>query len=107
MKIPPHIVEQYEPGLPLLDRQIHLVEKINERYKEEKKLSRLFDRLDSKQKAYVSKMNQKERRELLLSLENGFIAELIPDEEIPAFDENQSKTARIAIAITKRATRNH
>ena len=101
LKIPPHIIEQYELGLPLLDRQIHLVEKINERYKEEKKLSRLFDRLDSKQKAYVSKMNQKERRELLLSLENGFIAELIPDEEIPDFDECIKKQIELQLPLLK------
>ena len=101
LKIPPHIIEQYELGLPLLDRQIHLVEKINERYKEEKKLSRLFDRLDSKQKAYVSKMNQNERRELLLSLENGFIAELIPDEEIPDFDECIKKQIALQLPLLK------
>ena len=101
LKIPPHIIEQYELGLPLLDRQIHLVEKINVSYKEEKKLSRLFDRLDSRQKAYVSKMNQNERRELLLSLENGFIAELIPDEELPDFDECIKKQIELQLPLLK------
>ena len=101
LKLPSHIVEQYELGLPLLDRQIQLVEKINVSYKEEKKLSRLFDRLDSQQKAYVSKMNQKERRELLLSLENGFIAELIPDEEIPDFDECIKKQIELQLPLLK------
>jgi len=101
LKLPPYILEQYELGLPLLDRQIHLVEKINVRYKEEKKLSRLFDRLDSKQKAYVSKMNQKDRRELLLSLENGFIDELIPDEEIPDFDECIKKQIELQLPLLK------
>ena len=43
LKLPSYIVEQYELGLPLLDRQIQLVEKINVNYIEEKKLSRLFD----------------------------------------------------------------
>ena len=78
-----------------------MVEKINVRYKEEKKLSRLFDRLDSKQKAYVSKMNQKDRRELLLSLENGFIDELIPDEEIPDFDECIKKQIELQLPLLK------
>ena len=101
LKLPSHIVEQYELGLPLLDRQIQLVEKINVNYIEEKKLSDLFDRLDSQQKAYVSKMNQKERRELLLSLENGFIAELIPDEEIPDFDEGIKKQIELQLPLLK------
>ena len=101
LKIPPHIVEQYELGLPLLDRQIQLVEKLNVSYKEEKKLSRLFDHLDSKQKAYVSKMNQKDRRELLLSLENGFIDELIPDEEIPDFDEGIKRQIELQLPLLK------
>ena len=101
LKIPPHIIEQYELGLPLLDRQIQLIEKINVNYKEEKKLSDLFDRLDSRQKAYVSKMNHKERRELLLSLEKGFIAELIPDEEIPDFDETIKKQIELQLPLLK------
>ena len=101
LKLPSHIVEQYELGLPLLDRQIQLVEKINVNYIEEKKLSDLFDRLDSQQKAYVSKMNHKERRELLLSLENGFIAELIPDEEIPDFDEGIKKQIELQLPLLK------
>ena len=101
LQIPLHIIEQYEIGLPLLDSQIHLIKKINETYKEEKKLSRLFDSLDSNQKAYVSKMNQKERRELLLSLENGFIAELIPDDEIPDTEESIKKQIELQLPLRK------
>lgn len=102
LNIPPEIVAQYEVGLPLTDNQIRYVEKIKVRYEEEKRLSRIFDGLDSNQKVYVSKMNRAERRELLLSLENGVIGELIPDNEIPDFDEGIKRHNELGLPLLKR-----
>ena len=58
LHLPSDILEQNEIELPLLDSQIHLVERINERYQDDKRLSQLFERLSGPQKAYVSRMNQ-------------------------------------------------
>ncbi|WP_428912351.1 hypothetical protein [Niallia sp. Krafla_26] len=102
LDLPSDIVDQYEIGLPLTDNQIHLIEKINERYKEEKRLSHLFDRLNGPQKAYVSRMKSKERRELLLSMENGYIGELIPDEDLADLDESIKTHIQLGLPLLKK-----
>ena len=102
LHLPSDIIEQYGIGLPLTDVQIHLVERINERYQEEKKLSHLFHKLDGRQKAYVSKMNHSERRELLLSLENGYIEELIPDEDLSNLDEEIQKHILLQLPLLQK-----
>ncbi len=102
LNIPTDIIEQYKVGLPLTDNQIRLIKKINENYEEEKRLSRIFDRLYIKQKAYVSKMSQKDRRELLLSLEIGVIGELIPDGDIPELDESIKHHLELQLPFLKR-----
>ena len=88
--------------MPLTDVQIHFVERINEKYQEEKKLSHLFHRLDGPQKAYVSKMNHSERRELLLSLENGYIEELVPDEDLSDLDEEIQKHIHLQLPLLQK-----
>ena len=102
LHLPSDIIEQYEIGLPLTDVQIHFVERINERYQEEKRLSHLFHRLDGPQKAYVSKMNHTERRELLLSLENGYIEELVPDEDLSDLDEEIQKHIHLHLPLLQK-----
>lgn len=102
LHLPSDIIEQYGIGLPLTDVQIHLIERINERYQEEKKLSHLFHKLDGPQKAYVSKMNHSERRELLLSLENGYIEELIPDEDLSNLDEEIQKHIQLQLPLLQK-----
>ena len=102
LHLPSDIVEQNEIGLPLTDVQIHLIERINARYQEEKKLSHLFHKLDGPQKAYVSKMNATERRELLLSLENGYIEELVPDEDLSDLDEEIQKHIKLQLPLLQK-----
>ena len=102
LNLPSDIIEQHEIGLPLTDVQIHFVERINERYQEEKKLSHLFHKLDGPQKAYVSKMNHSERRELLLTLENGYIEELVPDEDLLDLDEEIQKHINLQLPLLQK-----
>jgi hypothetical protein len=87
LSLPKDIIYQYEVGLPLSDNQIALVERIHTQYEEEKKLSTLFQRLNIEQQRFVAKMHQKDRRELLLSIEDGFAEGFFPDEDVSEYSE--------------------
>lgn len=99
LKLPPDIVEQHQVGLPLTDLQINLVERIHERYEEEKRLAAVFNELNGEQKHFVSKMRYKERRELLLSLEAGYTEELVPDEEMDFYDEDIQNHMKLKLPL--------
>ncbi|WP_332695532.1 hypothetical protein [Halalkalibacter lacteus] len=102
LSLPQDIIDQYEAGLPLSDNQIKLVERINARYEEEKKLSFLFQRLNINQQQFVSKMNQEDRRELLLSIEDGCAEGFFPDEEILEYEETTQRQIQLHLPLLER-----
>ncbi|WP_227938578.1 hypothetical protein [Alkalihalobacillus deserti] len=102
LSLPQDIIDQYEAGLPLSDNQIALVERINARYEEEKKLSFLFQRLNIKQQQFVSKMNPEDRRELLLSIEDGIVEGFFQDEEISEYEETTQRQIQLHLPLLER-----
>ncbi|MBU8729735.1 hypothetical protein KM915_06660 [Cytobacillus oceanisediminis] len=99
LELPSEIVEQHQVGLPLTDIQSNLVLRMHERYEEEKRLAKVFNGLNGDQKHFVSKMRYKERRELLLLLEDGYMEELIPDEELHLFDEDIQNHMKLKLPL--------
>jgi hypothetical protein len=102
LPLPQNLIDQYELGLPLSDNQIHLVERIHTRYEEEKKLASLFQRLTIDQQQFVSKLNQEDRRELLLSTQDGFAESFLYIEDLSEFNEALQRQIQLNLPLLER-----
>ncbi|MFC0559220.1 hypothetical protein [Halalkalibacter alkalisediminis] len=102
VSIPQDIIDQYELGLPLSDHQIALVERLHARYEEEKKLSSLFQRLTIEQQQFVSKLNQEDRRELLLSTEDGLAHCFFLEDDLSEYEETTRRQIELHLPLLER-----
>ncbi|KHF38443.1 hypothetical protein [Halalkalibacter okhensis] len=102
LPLPQDLLDQYERGLPLSDNQINLVERIHTRYEEERKLASLFQRLTIEQQQFVSKQNQEDRRELLLSIEEGHAESFLDIEDLSEFNETLLKQLHLNLPLLER-----
>ncbi len=102
LPLPQDLLDQYEIGIPLTDNQINLVERIHTTFEQERKLASLFQRLTIEQQQFVSKLNQKDRRELLLSIEEGYAESFLHLEDLSEYSETLQKQIQLNLPLLER-----
>ncbi|GAE28640.1 hypothetical protein JCM9140_4893 [Halalkalibacter wakoensis JCM 9140] len=102
LPLPKEITDQHEIGLPLTDNQIRQVERIHTHYEEEKKLSTLFQRLTIEQQQFISKLNQEDRRELLLLIEDGLAESFLQVDDYSDYDQTLQKQIQLNLPLLER-----